>query len=161
VLRRRPGKIFGALIEEVRFAADSLLEGAGFEPRSLCFIGGRAVHDRAYSRAGWLTTELIRRSTVLLYTRERSGNIIMTAKTVSPENSNRIKNPDDWITGDEEMTGAQESYLQTLVEEAHQNVEPDLTKAEASKEIDRLRAKTGRGRRTTTKPVPRTSRRAF
>jgi hypothetical protein len=85
----------------------------------------------------------------------------MTAKTVSPENSNRIKNPDDWITGDEEMTGAQESYLQTLVEEAHQNVEPDLTKAEASKEIDRLRAKTGRGRRTTTKPVPRTSRRAF
>jgi hypothetical protein len=85
----------------------------------------------------------------------------MTAKTVSPENSNRIKNPDDWITGDEEMTGAQESYLQTLAEEAHQNVEPDLTKAEASKEIDRLRAKTGPGRRTTTKPVPRTSRRAF
>ena len=61
----------------------------------------------------------------------------MTAKTTSPENSNCIKNPDDWITGDEEMTGAQESYLQTLAEEDHENVEPDLTKAEASKEIDR------------------------
>jgi len=84
----------------------------------------------------------------------------MTAKKVSAENSNRIKNPYDWITGDEEMTGAQDSYLQTLVDEAHESVEPDLTKAEASKEIDRLRAKTGRGRRTAAKPVPKASRRA-
>jgi hypothetical protein len=35
-------------------------------------------------------------------------------------NSNRIKDPDNWVTGDEEMTGAQESYLQTLAEEAHE-----------------------------------------
>ncbi len=84
----------------------------------------------------------------------------MTAKTVSPENSNRIKDPDDWSTGDEEMTGAQESYLQTLAGEAHESVEPDLTKAEASKEIDRLRAKTGRGRRTAAKPGSKASRRA-
>ena len=80
----------------------------------------------------------------------------MTTKTVSPENSNR--NPDDWITGDEEITGAQELYLQTLAEEAHENVEPRSD--EGSKEIDRLRAKTGRGRRTAAKPVPKTSRRA-
>ena len=59
----------------------------------------------------------------------------MAAKTVSPGNSNRTKNPDDWVTGDEEITGAQEPYLQTLAEEAHESVEPDLTKAEASKEI--------------------------
>ena len=84
----------------------------------------------------------------------------MTAKKVSAENSNRIKNPYDWITGDEEMTGAQDSYLQTLVDEAHESVEPDLTKAEASKEIDRLRAKTGRGRRTAARPVPKSLRRA-
>ena len=83
----------------------------------------------------------------------------MTAKMVSGENSNRIKNPDDWVTGDEEMTGAQESYLQTLAEEARERVEPDLTKGEASKEIDRLKAKTGRGRRTAAKPV-KASRRA-
>ena len=50
------------------------------------------------------------------------------------------------MTGDEEMTGAQQSYLQTLAEEAHEPIEPDLTKAEASKEIDRLLAKRGRFR---------------
>ena len=61
--------------------------------------------------------------------------------------SNRIKDPDDWVTGDEEMTGAQASYLETLAEEAHEQVAPDLSKAAASKEIDRLQAKTGRGRR--------------
>jgi hypothetical protein len=61
---------------------------------------------------------------------------------------NRIKDPDNWVTGDEEMTGAQQSYLQTLAEEAHEPIEPDLTKAEASKEIDRLQAKTGRGRKS-------------
>ena len=67
---------------------------------------------------------------------------------IRDENSNRIKDPDDWVTGDEEMTGAQESYLQTLAEEAHEPIEPDLTKAEASKQIDRLQAKTGRGRKS-------------
>jgi hypothetical protein len=83
----------------------------------------------------------------------------MPAETVPPENSNRIKNPDDWVTGDEEMTGAQESYLHTLAQEAHESVEPDLTKAEASKEIDRLKAKTGRGRRSAAKPASKASRR--
>lgn len=70
----------------------------------------------------------------------------------SVEGSNRIKDPDDWVTGDEEMTGAQESYLHTLAEEAHEPVEPVLTKAEASKKIDRLKAKTGRGRTPATAP---------
>jgi hypothetical protein len=61
------------------------------------------------------------------------------------ENSNTIKDPDDWKTGDEEMTGAQRSYLQTLAEEAGEEVDPNLTKAEASKKIDELQQKTGRG----------------
>lgn len=61
--------------------------------------------------------------------------------------SNAVKDPDDWTTGDEKMTGAQASYLKTLAEEAG---EPDaysteLTKAEASKKIDELQEKTGRG----------------
>ena len=43
------------------------------------------------------------------------------------------------------MTGAQDSYLHTLATEAGENVEEDLTKAEASKKIDELREKTGRG----------------
>lgn len=69
--------------------------------------------------------------------------------------SNTIKDPDDWVTGDEEMTGAQQSYLHTLAEEAHEKIDDDLTKAEASKEIDRLQEKTGRGRH----PAPRKTKR--
>lgn len=59
--------------------------------------------------------------------------------------SNREKDPDDWVTGDERMTGAQASYLKTLSEEAKQEFDPTLTKAEASKRIDELQHVTGRG----------------
>ena len=61
------------------------------------------------------------------------------------QTSNTIKNPDDWKTGDEEMTGAQNSYLHTLAEEAGEEVNDDLTKAEAAKKIEELQQKTGRG----------------
>jgi Protein of unknown function (DUF3072) len=57
-----------------------------------------------------------------------------------------IKDPDDWSTGDEPATGAQESYLHTLAQEAHEEVPDDLTKADASRKIDELQDKTGRGR---------------
>lgn len=60
--------------------------------------------------------------------------------------SNTQKDPHDWTTGDESMTGAQASYLKTLSEEAGQPFDPGLTKAEASLRIDELQAKTGRGR---------------
>ena len=60
--------------------------------------------------------------------------------------SNAIKDPDDWTTGDEKMTGAQASYPKTLSEEAGDEFDPDLTKADASRRIDELQAKTGRGR---------------
>jgi hypothetical protein len=60
--------------------------------------------------------------------------------------TNTIKDPDDWKTGDEPMTGAQRSYLQTLASEAGERVEEELTKAEASKRIDELQEKTGRGK---------------
>ena len=66
-------------------------------------------------------------------------------KDAPRDNSNRIKDPDEWTTGDEPMTGAQESYLNTLATEAGEAVESDLTKAEASKRIDELQDKTGRG----------------
>jgi len=62
-----------------------------------------------------------------------------------PQNqSNTIKDPEEWTTGEEPMTGAQESYLHTLATEAGEEVEPNLTKAEASKRIDELRQKTGK-----------------
>ena len=64
----------------------------------------------------------------------------------SPIGDNTTKDPDDWVTGDEAMTGAQASYLRTLSQEATEPFDENLTKAEASKRIDELQEKTGRGR---------------
>ena len=64
-------------------------------------------------------------------------------KTTAPGNA--AKDPDDWTTGDEKMTGAQASYLKTLSEEAGEPFDDSLTKAEASKRIDALQETTGRG----------------
>ena len=61
------------------------------------------------------------------------------------DQSNTIKDPEEWTTGDEPMTGAQQSYLKTLSDEAGEPFDDTLTKAEASKRIDELQAKTGRG----------------
>jgi DUF3072 family protein len=55
------------------------------------------------------------------------------------------KDPAEWTTGDEPMTGAQRSYLDTLAREAGETLPSDLTKAEASEHIDRLQSRTGRG----------------
>lgn len=72
---------------------------------------------------------------------------------ITPENpkthpsSNAEKDPADWTTGDEPMTGAQASYLKTLSEEADQPeaFDDSLTKAQASERIDQLQGVTGRG----------------
>ncbi|KIT16060.1 DUF3072 domain-containing protein [Jannaschia aquimarina] len=66
-----------------------------------------------------------------------------TPKQDAPGNAE--KDPDNWTTGDEPMTGAQASYLKTLCEEAGEEFDPDMTKADASKRIDALQEKTGRG----------------
>jgi hypothetical protein len=55
-----------------------------------------------------------------------------------------IKNPSEWVTGDEPMTGAQESYVNTLARQAGEEVEDDMTKAEASEKIEELQEKTGK-----------------
>lgn len=52
---------------------------------------------------------------------------------------------EQWVTGDEPMTGPQRSYLETLAREAGEQVPDDLTKAQASEMIDRLQESTGRG----------------
>ena len=68
-----------------------------------------------------------------------------TTTDTTIKGSNTEKNPDDWTTGGEPMTGAQHSYLKTLSEEAGEDINEQLTKAEASKRIDELQHKTGRG----------------
>jgi hypothetical protein len=55
------------------------------------------------------------------------------------------KDPEDWVTGDEPMTGPQASYLNTLAQEAGVEVPDDLSKAQASALIDELQEQTGRG----------------
>ena len=64
---------------------------------------------------------------------------------IPPAALNPEKDPDEWTTGDELMTGPQRSYLQTLCREAGEEFDPNLTKAKASKRIDELQRKTGRG----------------
>ena len=59
--------------------------------------------------------------------------------------SSASKDPADWVTGDEPMTGPQRSYLDTLAREAGEEISADLTKAQASEHIERLQAATGRG----------------
>src|SRR3954471_8661916 len=61
------------------------------------------------------------------------------------QTSSTVKDPSDWVTGDEPMTGAQRSYLETLAREAGEQLPADLNKAQASEQIDRLQAQTGRG----------------
>ena len=67
-----------------------------------------------------------------------------TENPKSHPTGNAEKDPEEWVTGDERMTGAQASYLKTLSEEAGEAFDPALTKAEASERIDALKTKTGR-----------------
>ncbi len=70
-----------------------------------------------------------------------------TADEAAPAHPSNInKDPHDWVTGDETMTGAQASYLKTLAEEAGEVFDPSLTKADASLKIDELQNKAGRGK---------------
>jgi len=61
-----------------------------------------------------------------------------------PQGDTTRKDPEEWVTGDEPMTGAQRSYLDTLAREAGEELPGDLTKAQASEHIDRLQGATDR-----------------
>jgi hypothetical protein len=65
--------------------------------------------------------------------------------TEQQPNANPEKDPSDWATGDVPMTGPQRSYLHTLAREAGEEVPENLTKAEASRRIDELQERSGRG----------------
>lgn len=69
----------------------------------------------------------------------------MSEKQDPSPGTNTEKDPSRWVTGDERMTGAQASYLQTLSEEAGEEFDPGLSKADASRRIDELQERTGRG----------------
>lgn len=78
-------------------------------------------------------------------TNQRNQKQPDTSQADAFEQGNTVKDPDEWTTGDEPMTGAQRSYLKTLSDEAGEPFDETLTKADASKRIDELQHKTGRG----------------
>src|SRR4051794_25577745 len=88
------------------------------------------VEHAFYGRASWVA----RRHPV-----PRRTTMSTDQPTPSPE-----KDPEDWVTGDQPMTGPQRSYLGTLAQEAGEDVPDELTKAEASERIDELQERTGR-----------------
>jgi hypothetical protein len=65
-----------------------------------------------------------------------------TLGSTTPE-SGAERDPEQWVTGDEPMTGPQRSYLDNLARQAGEEISADLNKAEASEHIERLRAKLG------------------
>lgn len=69
----------------------------------------------------------------------------MTDDMRQAPSENPEKDTSQWVTGDEPMTGPQQSYLQTLAREAGEEPKTELTKAQASEEIERLQQVTGRG----------------
>jgi hypothetical protein len=69
----------------------------------------------------------------------------MSDRKVPDTDNGTIKEPTEWTTGDEPMTGAQDSYVHTLARQAGEKVPDEMTKAEASMKIDELRQKTGVG----------------
>jgi len=81
----------------------------------------------------------------------RTNLPLMKSDDVPPDvpsaSLNPKKDPDEWVTKDEPMTGPQRSYLQTLCREAGEEFNEAWTKAEASKKIDLLQQKTGRGKK--------------
>ncbi len=81
----------------------------------------------------------------------------MADKSQQQTERNPVKDPQEWTTGAEPMTGPQRSYLGTLAREADEPVEEDLTKAEASERIDELQEKTGRRGSSTRKTSPKRS----
>jgi hypothetical protein len=73
----------------------------------------------------------------------------MAVKDLPEQSQNPVKEPEEWTTGGEPMTGPQASYLGTLLQQAgksEDDLDPNLTKAEASRLIDELQKETGRGR---------------
>ncbi|MEV7575014.1 DUF3072 domain-containing protein [Pseudarthrobacter sp. NPDC089323] len=74
---------------------------------------------------------------------DNNGKETIGSPTPEPD-AGLNRDPEDWVTGDEPMTAAQRSYLDTLAREAGEELPADLSKAEASKHIDRLQQRSGR-----------------
>ena len=67
----------------------------------------------------------------------------MLGATGDAQDGNLEKDPSDWVSGDDPATEAQKSYIDALAKQAGEQIPANLTKAEASEQIDRLKKITG------------------
>ncbi len=77
-----------------------------------------------------------------------AGGAAGSRATMVDQQSNTENDPDEWVTGDEPMTGAQASYLRTLSQEAGEELDENLRNGQASQRIEELQQRTGRGQGT-------------
>jgi hypothetical protein len=72
---------------------------------------------------------------------EHNGEVLGASGSGDPSLE---KDPSEWVTGGDPITAAQKSYLDTLARQAGEEISADITKGEASEEIERLRKETGK-----------------
>jgi hypothetical protein len=61
----------------------------------------------------------------------------------SPGQDALQRDPSEWVSGADPITPAQKSYLDTLARQAGEELPADLSKAEASQHIERLKSQLG------------------
>lgn len=124
------------------FGSDAEAEAAADQPGGVGAPIGVASEGRARAAEGDEQVGARGTNHETLGARE-SNSETLGARGDDPDDA-ASKDPADWVTGDEPMTAAQASYLDTLAREAGEELPADLTKAQASIEIDRLQSETGR-----------------
>lgn len=67
----------------------------------------------------------------------------MLGATGDAQDGNLEKDPSDWVSGNDPATEAQKSYIDSLAKQAGEQIPANLTKAQASEHIDRLKKLTG------------------
>lgn len=91
-----------------------------------------------------VVTQRLCRAAALSYSGPMSDDDETLGSPTPETNAQVNRDPEEWVTGDEPMTAAQRSYLDTLAREAGEEIPADLTKAEASEHIDRLQQRSTR-----------------
>jgi hypothetical protein len=71
------------------------------------------------------------------------GNGTETLGASTPGDDALQRDPAEWVSGADPITPAQKSYLDNLARQAGEELPADITKAEASQHIERLKSQLG------------------
>lgn len=97
------------------------------------------------SEFGSQTSQAAQEETADVQTSPEHNEETLGASEPTGGDSSLIKDPSTWVSGDDPATASQKSYLDTLAKQAGEELPADISKAEASEQIDRLRRETGKG----------------